>query len=265
VSGPPLDARVADLAAEPGRTWGVRDAALGVVAVPLSLLAALLLLAALPDVSTAVSAAVASALLGAATVLVARRPAHQSGGIERALGFDLPEWSDSGRVVGWSLLLTLAQGVALVLLAAAVPALRGVPADNASFLRDQPPLSLVVLVVAAVLVAPVLEELLFRGVVLRGLMLRLGFWPAALVSSACFGAFHATGAGVEAVPVVVATAVFGLGLCVLTRRTGRLGPGIGVTRCATRSRWEQWCSAPDGPVPSGRPRLAGTSFLEAPA
>jgi membrane protease YdiL (CAAX protease family) len=36
------------------------------------------------------------------------------------------------------------------------------------------------------------------------------------------------GTGVEAVPLVIATAVFGLGLCVLTRRTGRLGPAIGV-------------------------------------
>ena len=227
-TAPPLDARVAELSADPGRTWGVRDAVLGVLAVPLSLLTALLLLAALPEVPAAVSAAVASLLLGVGAVLVARRPARQSGGVDRALGFGLPQWSDAPRVVGWTLLLTLVQGLALVALSAAVPALRGVPADNASFLRDQPLVSLVVLAVAAVLVAPVLEELLFRGVVLRGLMLRLGFWPAAVLSSACFGAFHATGAGIEAVPVVVATAVFGLGLCVLTRRTGRLGPGIGV-------------------------------------
>ena len=225
---PPLDARVAEIAADPGSTWGVRDAVLGVLAVPLSLLTALLLLAALPDVPTAVAALVASVLLGAAAVVVARRPARQSGGAQRALGFDLPRSTDTARIVGWTLLLTLVQGLALIGLSALVPALRGVPADNASFLRDEPPASLIALAVAAVLVAPVLEELLFRGVVLRGLMLHVGFWPAALVSSACFGAFHATGTGIEAVPVVVATAVFGLGLCVLTRRTGRLGPGIGV-------------------------------------
>jgi membrane protease YdiL (CAAX protease family) len=79
-----------------------------------------------------------------------------------------------------------------------------------------------------VLVSPVLEELLFRGVVLRGLMLRTGFWPAAVASSVCFGALHATAVGLEGLPVVLATGVFGLGLCVLTRRTGRLGPAIGV-------------------------------------
>lgn len=228
MTGHPLDERVAELAAEPGRTWGGRDALLAVLAVPLSLLLALLLLSALPTGSPAVGVSVATLLLGAAAVLAARRPARQSGGAERALGLDLPLWSDTGRILRWSLVLLLVQAGAVAAAGALVPALRGVPADNASFLRDQPPAALVALAVAAVLVAPVLEELLFRGVVLRGLMLRVGFWPAALVSSTVFGLFHATGTGVEAVPVVLATGVFGLGLCLLTRRTGRLGPAIGV-------------------------------------
>jgi membrane protease YdiL (CAAX protease family) len=223
-----LDERVAELRAQPGRTWGPRDALLAVLAVPLSLALSVLLLAALPDVPTSTAVAAATVLLGGAAVLAARRPARQSGGVERALGLDLPLWSDTGRIVGWSLLLLLAQGLVVVVAAAVVPALRDVPVDNASFLRDQPPGALVVLVLAAVLVAPVLEELLFRGVVLRGLMLRTGFWPAAAVSSACFGLLHATALGAEGVPIVLATAVFGLGLCVLTRRTGRLGPAIGV-------------------------------------
>ena len=223
-----LDARVAEIAAEPGRTWGVRDAVLGVLAVPAALLAVLALLQVAPEVPGALTTALATVALGGATVLVARRAARQSGGFERALGLDLPEWSDSVRVLGWSLLLLLAQGLALVAVSAAVPELRGVPADNASFLRDEPLASLLLLAVLAVAVAPVLEELLFRGLVLRGLMLRVGFWPAAVVSSVFFGAFHAQSADLETVPIVVATGVFGLGLCVLTRRTGRLGPAIGV-------------------------------------
>lgn len=225
---PVLDERVAELAAEPGRTWGLRDALLAVLAVPVSLVLALLLLSALPSRSPAVGVGVATLLLGGAAVLAARRPARQSGGVERALGFDLPLWSDTGQVLRWSLVLLLAQAGAVAAAGALVPALSGVPADNASFLRDQSPAALVALAVAAVLVAPVLEELLFRGVVLHGLMLRVGFWPAAVVSSAVFGLFHATGTGLDAVPVVLATGVFGLGLCLLTRRTGRLGPAIGV-------------------------------------
>jgi len=223
-----LDERVAELAAEPGRTWGVRDALLAIASVPASLVLSILLLAALPDVPTAVAVSGATALLGAAALLAVRRPARQSGGLERALGLDLPLWSDAGRVLRWSLLLLLAQSAVIVLARLLVPALRDVAVDNASFLRDQGPYALVLLAVAAVLVAPVLEELLFRGVVLRGLMLRTGFWPAAVVSSTCFGALHATAAGLDGLPIVLATGVFGLGLCVLTRRTGRLGPAIGV-------------------------------------
>lgn len=225
---PPLDDRVAALAAEPGRTWGVRDALLALLAVPASLALSVVLLAALPDVPTAVAVGGATTLLGVAALLAVRRPARQSGGLERALGLDLPLWSDTGRVLRWSLLLLLAQSAVIVLARLLVPALRDVPVDNASFLREQGPYALVLLALAAVLVAPVLEELLFRGVVLRGLMMRIGFWPAAVVSSVCFGALHATALGPEGLPIALATGVFGLGLCVLTRRTGRLGPAIGV-------------------------------------
>ena len=227
----PLDVRVEELRSEPGRTWGPRDALLGILSVPASLAVTILLLAPVADPPTAVAVLVGTVVLGAAVALVARRPASESGGAERALGFDLPLWSDTGRLIRWSLLLLLLlllQALAVAALAGLVPALRDTEVGNAGFLREESALSLVVLAVAAVLIAPVLEELLFRGVVLRGLMLRTGFWPAAVVSSLCFGAFHATGTGLEAVPIVVATAVFGLGLCVLTRRTGRLGPAIGV-------------------------------------
>lgn len=225
---PPLDARVAEIAADPGRTWGVREAVLGVLAVPAAFAIAVLLLSLVPGLPGALASALATVALAAAAVAVARRPARQSGGFGRALGLDLPSWSDTGRVLGWSLLLLVVQAVSVALLVAAVPALEGAEADNASFLREEPLWSLLLFVVLACAVAPVLEELLFRGIVLRGLMLRLGFWPAAVLSSACFGLFHAQSLERGAVLLIVATGVFGLGLCVLARRTGRLGPGIGV-------------------------------------
>jgi membrane protease YdiL (CAAX protease family) len=124
--------------------------------------------------------------------------------------------------------LVFVQSAVVTVLQAAVPALRGAVPDNASFLARDRLGTLVVFAVVAVAVAPVVEELLFRGLVLRGLMLRLGFWPAALLSSACFGAFHAQRADAGTVLLVTANGVFGLGLCLLARRTGRLGPGIGV-------------------------------------
>lgn len=46
-------------------------------------------------------------------------------------------------------------------------------------------------IVALVLLAPLGEELLFRGLLLRALVRRLRFWPAAAISSLVFAAAHA--------------------------------------------------------------------------
>ena len=224
----PLDDRIAELRDEPGRTWGVPDALFALLAVPLSLVLLGLLVVTGLDLPPAIATLMATAVLAGLAVLAGRRAVRQSGGWQRALGLDLPEWRDSWQIVGWSLLLLVVQGAVTAGLQQLVDPLEGAVADNASFLRDQPLWALLVFAVAAVAVAPVLEELLFRGLVLRGLMLRIGFWPAAVVSSVFFGLFHAQGTDASSVLVVVATAVFGLGLCVLARRTGRLGPGIGV-------------------------------------
>jgi membrane protease YdiL (CAAX protease family) len=224
----PLDARIAEIASDPGRTWGVREAVLGLLAVPAAFVVAVLLVGLVPGLPTPLASVLATVALGGAAVAVTRRPARESGGVQGALGLDLPAWSDTGRILGWSLLLFVVQAVVVGVLLSAVPALEGARADNASFLREEPLWSLLLFVVLACAVAPVLEELLFRGIVLRGLMLRVGFWPAAVVSSAFFGLFHATSLGRDAVAIIAATGVFGLGLCVLTRRTGRLAPGIGV-------------------------------------
>jgi membrane protease YdiL (CAAX protease family) len=43
---------------------------------------------------------------------------------------------------------------------------------------------------AIVLFAPLAEEGLFRGLLFGGLVNAFGFWPAALVSGAVFGAAH---------------------------------------------------------------------------
>lgn len=45
-------------------------------------------------------------------------------------------------------------------------------------------------VVAAVVMAPIVEELVFRGLLFQSLHRRVGLWPAALLSSAFFTAVH---------------------------------------------------------------------------
>jgi membrane protease YdiL (CAAX protease family) len=223
----PLDLCIEELRADPQRTWGVRDAALALLLVPLVLVLAggLLVASGLPALAAATGS---TAAVAGAAVLVGRRAAAQSGGWERALGFDAPLWSDSARIVRWTVGLLLLEAVLAGMLVQLFPGLSDARASNTELLRQQSFAGLLVFAVLAVTVAPVLEELLFRGLVLRGLMLRIGFWPAALLSSAVFGLLHATAADASGLLVVASITVLGLGLCLLVRRTGRLGPSIGV-------------------------------------
>lgn len=225
---PPLDARIAELRRQPGRTWGLADALLGLVTVPVALSLLYLLDATRPGLPPLAATGLSTALLATLAALAARRAAAQSGGWEAALGLCLPDWADVGRIVGWTLLLIAAQTAGALVLQLAVPALRGAVADNTSFLAGHHLGFVLLFAVLAVTVAPVVEELLFRGLVLRGLMLRLGFWPAALTSSTLFGAFHAQGADAGTVLLTTANGILGLGLCLLARHTGRLGPGMAV-------------------------------------
>jgi uncharacterized protein len=51
-------------------------------------------------------------------------------------------------------------------------------------------LTTVLAVIAAVLMAPVVEEFAFRGVFFQGMKRRVGLWPAALVTAVVFAAVH---------------------------------------------------------------------------
>jgi membrane protease YdiL (CAAX protease family) len=86
------------------------------------------------------------------------------------------------------------------------------------------------LVLAAVVLAPITEELMFRGVLLRSLEPR-GKWFALVVSSLVFAGVHAMGLDNSMFwqsALVVLPPIFLLGLLLawLTQRTGRLGPAI---------------------------------------
>jgi membrane protease YdiL (CAAX protease family) len=78
---------------------------------------------------------------------------------------------------------------------------------------------LLLFIVVAVL-APIVEEIFFRGLVLRSLERRMSSNGAIVVSAALFGAAHLEPLQFPAL------FVFGLVAAVLATRTGRLGPGI---------------------------------------
>lgn len=78
----------------------------------------------------------------------------------------------------------------------------------------------VVLVIAVVVGAPVVEELLYRGLALRALRGRLGMWPAVVLGAVWFAASH-----LQAVQLIGLLA-FGVVLGLCAERTGRLGMGM---------------------------------------
>lgn len=84
--------------------------------------------------------------------------------------------------------------------------------------------------ITLVLMAPIAEELLFRGYFLGRLNERIGKWLAVVVSAAVFGALHLVGAGEGGIVLQVgaATDTFALGLIAGTLRlvTGSIWAGV---------------------------------------
>lgn len=74
--------------------------------------------------------------------------------------------------------------------------------------------------IAAVGIAPVVEELIFRGIMFRALASRWPIWLAAIVSSAAFGWLHGQ------LNVGIYTFLLGLLLVWLYQRSGSIYPGI---------------------------------------
>ena len=134
--------------------------------------------------------------------------------------------------------------IALGLLLQLIVALLLLPLDELLFPDGRPPqevaetissadtssLLKIALVVTAVVLAPIVEELIFRGVLLRALE-RRSTRVAIIVSGAIFSAVHILGVDSERIlasAAVVLPPIFMLGMLLawLTLRTGRLGPAI---------------------------------------
>jgi membrane protease YdiL (CAAX protease family) len=85
--------------------------------------------------------------------------------------------------------------------------------------------NLVLVVVIIAVLAPLSEELLFRGYIFGALRNWKGWVPAAVITGLVFGAVHI---GSSPIGYALPLAIFGFGLCVLYQRTGSLYPGIAL-------------------------------------
>jgi membrane protease YdiL (CAAX protease family) len=82
------------------------------------------------------------------------------------------------------------------------------------------PISTIALLAGAVLIAPICEEIFFRGFLFGGLLHRMSFWPAALLSAFLFGLAHGD------IGSFAVLFVFGVVLAFVRWRTGSIWPGI---------------------------------------
>lgn len=111
--------------------------------------------------------------------LLFRRPAHAT----RTLGLDRP--LAPGSVLGLFSLLMIAD----LLLRSMIGGVSSEPGGGLSA-AEAGIWGLAFAVVSACLLAPLAEEVLYRGVLFRSLWIRLGVLPAGIISSAIFAALH---------------------------------------------------------------------------
>jgi uncharacterized protein len=230
-----LDERVAAMRTESAMPWGMRP-----ILIPtLAFLAVIVgggLLAALwnptgPSRASAglLLAVLAYAVIGAAVWYAGRPIARRHGGWAATFGWSRPTPADAVPVVPWLLANMAARLIAGDIIVRTVPAWRHARASNVN-LHGRPTSVIIEALIVVAIIAPPIEELWFRGVILRTLMHRYPFWPAAIACSLMFGLFHTyqldTLAG--AALLGVSTAVFGLGQCLLVRRHVGLNTAIGV-------------------------------------
>lgn len=143
----------------------------------------------------------------------------------RDIGLQRPQAVDVAlAAVGFVAYFGLLFGVVTVM-RALVPGLDTEQRQDIGFNDAFSPLKLGAVFVALVVLAPIAEEILFRGLLFSGLRKRLRFWGATLITSVLFGLAHIFG-GEEGASLLwiagVDTLLLSLVLCYLREKTGRL-------------------------------------------
>jgi len=224
------DALAADSDAHPTPRWGLGDFILGlVVGLLLSSVMAGIWMAFTGDKELSLGGKAFSQIgfwagLVGSVVLACRRKG--SGSLRQDFGWGFRKIDPVlGVGVGIAAQLVIVPGVAILLRPfLGRPELSG-PVQKLVDEANTP--ALIGLVLIAVVGAPLVEELFFRGLLLRSIQKRLGPVLAIVGSSVLFGLSHPNDLPADAqIVIMVALAVFATALATLAVKTGRLGPGI---------------------------------------
>jgi membrane protease YdiL (CAAX protease family) len=114
--------------------------------------------------------------------------------------------------------------------------------------------------VLVIVIAPVVEELFFRGFFYRALRSRLSFGVAALIDGAVFGVVHFTGA--ETLSILPMFVVLGVIFCWVYERTGSLYPSIAM-HAFNNALAYAWMTRLSDAVPAAIGAVAVASILAA--
>lgn len=214
---------------EAERRWAT--AGLWCLAVTVGLIAALLVLGRLATLNAeeaAGTALVAEVTLGVVTLAAISRAAGSARVFARGVGLLRSSWDDAvlgwWRGFWWQLFALIGFGIVVGL--ADPHAWR--EASNLRGVHGAPVADIAVFAVAAVVLAPLVEECQFRALLLWSAASRYGFRGAMLGTSLVFGLLH----GWQVRPVVGVTVlvarmvVFGVVQCLLVRRNRSLLPNV---------------------------------------
>ena len=136
-------------------------------------------------------------------------------------------WSDLGFGPVLFIGARVAQVVVTLPLLLGAAAVRNSSKRYAHIERVQSTSSLLTLAVVGILVAPVVEELLFRGVIQRSLITTVGSKRAAVIQGVLFGLYHfAPFLGLYNLLLLTANSVFGIIFGFVARRRRTLGTGM---------------------------------------
>ncbi|HET7720535.1 MAG TPA: CPBP family intramembrane glutamic endopeptidase, partial [Acidimicrobiales bacterium] len=210
--------------------WGLGDFLVGVFGgyALASLIAAIWYAVSGDDELSLAGQAVSQMGLWAGMVGAAVVASHRKGAGTLAEDFGLKgKWSDIGLglVVALAVQLLVLPGIAYLLRPLlGEPEVSGPVQD---LLDKSQGLAFVGLILSVAVGAPIVEELFFRGLLLRSLQRRVPDWAAVAVSAVAFGIAHGSALPVDAVLLVmISLTAFGAILAVMAIRTGRLGPSI---------------------------------------
>ncbi|MDQ1539557.1 MAG: protease family protein [Actinomycetota bacterium] len=227
---PALDAAIAATADDDPQPWRPQQAfaALVAIIVVLTAFGAVVQALGLHGWQESWATVLAEIVLAAPVVLYARPIVAASGGWGPALGLTWLRWRDVRLAVGWTLVQFGARIALSAVLLVLLPAARHERVSNVPTLDNKPLTELLPLIVAIVVMAPIVEELAFRGLMLRIFMRRWGFVVAAIITSVLFGLLHFEQAGGPAASVILAATLglFGYLQAVVVRRTARLAPAM---------------------------------------